>query len=234
MPSLLHDAVPPWAGPVTTPLQQPIASLSRSDAVGTTTIADGRLASRRRCAAGSADAALLERARIGDAAAFAAVYERHAAAALGLARRMVRVQSAAEDVVQESFLALWRTDSYRPEKGSLRTFLLRIVHNRAIDALRRERGWDAREPIDERLADQLSASERTDSEIEQREAAKLVRAVVAGLPEPQRCAVELAYFGGLTHAEIAQGLGEPLGTVKSRIRLGLEKLRVESDPADYL
>ena len=175
------------------------------------------------------DASLLKRARAGDADAFAIVYNRHAAAAYGLARRMVRSPSAAQDVVQEAFLSLWRTDSYCAEKGSLRTFLLGIVRNRAIDVLRRDLRRSARESSDDMVMSHLPAADCTDVEFERRETEHLLRSALSSLPDPQHRAIELAYFGGLTHTEIALRLNEPVGTIKGRIRLGLEKLRAEID-----
>lgn len=177
------------------------------------------------------DAALLREARAGDAAAFAAVYARHAAAAHALAQRMLSTRAAADDVVQESFLALWRTDAYRPEQGSLRAFLLQIVRNRAIDVLRADRRRQLDRVGDEALAARLPAADRVDDAVERRETRRLVRAAVAGLPAAQHDAVRLAYFAGLTHSEIASRLQEPIGTVKGRIRLGLRKLRTEIDAA---
>jgi RNA polymerase sigma-70 factor (ECF subfamily) len=172
----------------------------------------------------------LEQARAGDAAAFATVYDRHAAAAYGLARRMLRSPAAAQDVVQEAFLGLWRSESYCAEKGSLRGFLLRIVRNRAIDALRKERRRpEAR--TDGTGVLYLSSADRTDVEVEQRETELLLRAALNKLPDAQHRALELAFFGDLTHNEIALRLDEPIGTIKGRIRLGLEKLRAELDAA---
>jgi RNA polymerase sigma-70 factor (ECF subfamily) len=191
-------------------------------------------ASMRRRSAGAAqpsDASLLEQAQAGDPAAFATIYDRHAAAAYGLARAMLHSGAAAQDVVQEAFLSLWRTTSYRSEKGSLRGFLLAIVRNRAIDVLRRDRRRSADEHDDDTCMSRLAAADRTDLEVEQRETARLLRAALARLPEPQHRALALAYFGGLTHTEIALRLDEPVGTIKGRIRLGLEKLRAEIDAA---
>jgi RNA polymerase sigma-70 factor, ECF subfamily len=175
------------------------------------------------------DARLLQRARAGDAAAFAAVYDRHSAAAYGLARRMLHSPGAAQDVVQEAFLSLWRTDSYRAEKGSLRSFLLSIVRNRAIDALRKDRRRGAEAHGDETVMSRLMAADRTDEEVEQRDTEHFLRAALTKLPDAQHQALELAYFGGMTHLEIARRLNEPVGTIKGRIRLGLEKLRAEID-----
>jgi RNA polymerase sigma-70 factor, ECF subfamily len=190
-----------------------------------------RTAGRPLDGAQPSDAALLEQAQAGDPAAFATVYDRHAAAAYGLARRMLHSRAAAQDVVQEAFLALWRTNSYRAEKGSLRSFLLAIVRNRAIDALRKERRRSAEERSDDMGECRLPATDRTDVEVEQRETERLLRTALAKLPDPQQRALDLAYFGGLTHTEIALRLGEPIGTIKGRIRLGLEKLRAEIDEA---
>jgi RNA polymerase sigma-70 factor, ECF subfamily len=179
------------------------------------------------------DAALLAQARAGDAAAFAVVYDRHSAAAYSLAHRMTQARSCAQDVVQESFLSLWRSDSYCAEKGSLRNFVLGIVRNRAIDALRQERRRGAQERSDEAAVAGLPARNRTDDEVEQREVQRLLRGALAALPEPQQRALELAFFEGLTHAEIAQRLDAPLGTIKGRIKLGLNKLRAQIDGASY-
>lgn len=177
------------------------------------------------------DATLLAQARAGDAAAFATVYDRHAAAAYSLARRMLPSPGAAQDVVQDAFLSLWRTDSYCAEKGSLRNFLLGIVRNRAIDVLRKDRRRSTEEHSDDTAVCRLSAADRTDVEVEQRDTERLLRAALARLPDAQHRALDLAYFGGLTHTEIALRLNEPVGTIKGRIRLGLEKLRTEIDTA---
>ncbi|MEA2222130.1 MAG: hypothetical protein QOH83_506 [Solirubrobacteraceae bacterium] len=173
------------------------------------------------------DTTLLAQARAGDAAAFATVYDRHAAAAYGLARRMMRSPSAAQDVVQEAFISLWRTDSYCAEKGSLRSFVLGIVRNRAIDELRKERRRSDRERSDDTSVARLAATDRTDVEVEQRDSERFLRAALTTLPDAQQRALELAFFGGLTYNEIALRLDEPIGTIKGRIRLGLEKLRAE-------
>jgi RNA polymerase sigma-70 factor, ECF subfamily len=176
------------------------------------------------------DATLLAQARAGNAAAFATIYDRHAAAAYGLARRMLHNPTAAQDVVQEAFLSLWRSDTYRAEKGSLRGFVLGIVHNRAIDAIRKDRRRSADEACDDTIISRLSADDCTDVEVEQRDTQRLLRAALAKLPDAQHRALDLAFFGGLTHGEIALRLNEPIGTIKGRIRLGVQKLRVEIDP----
>ena len=180
-------------------------------------------------AAVPADATLMRRASAGDAGAFALLYDRHAPAALGLAHRMVWHQGAAEDVVQEAFLGLWRSSTYRPAKGSVRGFLLRIVHNAAVDHLRREQSRGAGRHVAEVLAHPIADDYEIDAEVERVETARGVRDALAALPESQQRSLELAYFGDLTHAEIAHALGVPVGTVKSRLRLGLQKLREQID-----
>jgi RNA polymerase sigma-70 factor (ECF subfamily) len=179
------------------------------------------------------DAVLWSQVRAGDTAAFAAVYDRHAAGAYGLACRIVRSRATAQDVVQEAFLSLWRSDRYCAEKGSLRTFLLSIVRNRAIDVLRKERRCGAEDRGDDRALVGLSAVDRTDAEVEQRELECHLRAALTKLPAAQQRALELAFFDGLTHHEIALELDEPIGTIKGRIRLGLEKLRAEIEPTSW-
>jgi len=161
-----------------------------------------------------------------DPAAFAVVYERHATAAFSLAYRMVATRAAAEDVVQEAFLSVWRGGGrYDPTRGSVRTWLLGIVHHRAIDALRRSVVHDRRRASDEGLDERFDTGERTDVEVARRAEAATVRSALLGLPADQARVIQLAYFGGFTHAEIATMLHEPLGTVKGRMRLGLAKLR---------
>jgi RNA polymerase sigma-70 factor (ECF subfamily) len=173
-----------------------------------------------------ADEDLMQLVRHGDAAAFEVVYERHATAAFSLAYRMMGRRGAAEDVVQEAFLALWRSGArYDHTRGSVRTWVLGIVHHRAIDALRRGIRHDSRRASDEGIEERFESGERTDLQAARREEAKEVRTALAQLPAEQSRAIELAYFGGFSHSEIADMLQTPIGTVKGRIRLGLDKLR---------
>ncbi len=173
-----------------------------------------------------ADEELMVLVKRADPAAFAVVYERHSTAAFSLAYRMVGKRSAAEDVVQEAFLALWRgSGRYDATRGSVRTWVLGIVHHRAIDALRRSVVHDRRRASDEGLEERFETGERTDVEVARRDEAATVRGALRGLPAEQARVIELAYFGGFTHTEIAEMLGQPLGTVKGRMRLGLTKLR---------
>lgn len=164
--------------------------------------------------------------RRGDPDAFQLIYDRHATAAFSLAYRMTGNRVAAEDVVQESFLGLWRsTARYDRARGSVRTWVLGIVHNRAIDSLRRSTVHDRRRASDEGLEERFAAKELTDVEVARRDEAREVRAALETLPPEQSRVIELAYFGGFTHSEIAAMLQAPIGTVKGRMRLGLEKMR---------
>ena len=158
--------------------------------------------------------------------AFEVILERHANAAFSLAYRMCGTRPVAEDVVQEAFLALWRNGArYDRTRGSVRTWTLGIVHNRAVDALRRSGVHERRRASDEGIEETLEASERTDSQAIGNAAAQEIRGALGELPLEQRRVIELAYFGGFTHTEIASMLDTPVGTVKGRMRLGLEKLR---------
>lgn len=174
----------------------------------------------------TADEELMRLIRGGDPRAFSVVYDRHSGSAFSLAYRMCGTRAAAEDVVQEAFLSLWRSGGrYDASRGSVRTWLLGIVHNRSIDALRRATVHDRRRASDEGLEERFQAPDRTDVEVARREEASEIRSAMEELPEEQGEVIRLAYYGGYTHTEIADILGAPLGTVKGRMRLGLEKLR---------
>jgi RNA polymerase sigma-70 factor, ECF subfamily len=162
-----------------------------------------------------------------DAAAFEVYYDRHGGAAYSLAHRIVGDPQAAEDVTQETFLSIWRSRArYDPMRGSVRAWTLGIVRNRAIDALRREGGRAPKLDLDDEAAlERKEAPERTEAEALRRETARQVRGALGALPTEQSQVIELAYFGGFTHSEIARMLEMPLGTVKGRMRLGLEKIR---------
>jgi RNA polymerase sigma-70 factor (ECF subfamily) len=183
-----------------------------------------------------ADEELMQLVYRSDAAAFEVIYDRHGDAAFSLAYRMCAQRALAEDVVQEAFLSLWRTRArYDRQRGSVRTWVLGIVHNRAIDALRRravrDRGIVHEEGIEERLV----APERTDAEFARREEAREIRDALEQLPEEQSRVIELAYFGGMTHMQIAAMLDMPVGTIKGRMRLGLAKMRMSlGDPAEVV
>jgi RNA polymerase sigma-70 factor (ECF subfamily) len=173
-----------------------------------------------------ADEELMQLVRRGTAEAFEVIYERHSTAAFSLAYRMCGSRAAAEDVVQEAFLSMWRSGSrYDRARGSVRTWVLGIVHNRAIDQLRRSSVHDKRRASDEGIEERFAARERTDVEAARRDEAQAVRVVMDDLPAEQCKVIELAYFGGFTHTEIADMLDTPVGTVKGRMRLGMEKMR---------
>jgi RNA polymerase sigma-70 factor (ECF subfamily) len=173
-----------------------------------------------------ADEDLMQLVRRGEAAAFEVIYERHSRAAFSLAYRMAGSRGVAEDVVQEAFLNIWRSGArYERGRGSVRTWVLGIVHHRAIDALRRSFVHERRRASDEGLEETLETGERTDVEAARHEEAATVRGVLQHLPAEQSQVIELAYFGGFTHTEIAELLETPVGTIKGRMRLGLEKLR---------
>ena len=173
-----------------------------------------------------ADEDVMQLVRRGDARAFEIVYERHSAAAFSLAYRMMGTRSSAEDVTQDAFLSLWRSGArYDRTRGSVRTWVLGIVHHRAIDALRRATVHDRRRAGDEGIEERFEATERTDVEAARREEAGVVRGALETLPSDQCQVIELAYFGGFTHTEIAEMLDAPVGTIKGRMRLGLQKMR---------
>ena len=162
-----------------------------------------------------------------DPDAFEVFYERHGAPAYALALRIVGDAQLAEDVTQEAFLSIWRSRAgYDRARGSVRSWSLGIVRNRAIDALRRAATPAPRLDLDDDAALEMqSANELTDAEAIRRETARQVRGALGGLPREQSEVIELAYFAGFSHSEIAEMLGMPLGTVKGRMRLGLEKVR---------
>ena len=163
----------------------------------------------------------------GDARAFEVVFDRHSGVAFSLAYRMCGSKARAEDVVQEAFLSLWRTEArYDRVRGSVRSWVLRTVHNRALDALRRETLTSSRELPDKGITEQLRAPRDTAVEAERRDDARRVRSALEELPINQRQVIELAYFGGFTHSQIASMLDLPPGTVKGRMRLGLTKLKL--------
>jgi RNA polymerase sigma-70 factor (ECF subfamily) len=162
-----------------------------------------------------------------DAAAFEVIFDRHGAATYSLAYRMCGERELAEDVVQETFTSMWRgVGSYQASRGSLRSWLLAATRNRMIDAFRTRTSKQAGDVPDDGLAEILPSDADTLGEVSAREEAGAVHAALGTLPPEQRRVIELAFFGGLSHSEIAARLGLPAGTVKGRMRLGLDKLRV--------
>lgn len=160
-----------------------------------------------------------------DSNAFSVLYDRHSRAAYSLAYRMMGERQAAEDLVQEVFLRIWRSaSSYRPDRGSVRTWVLSIVHHRGIDQIR---STASRRRMQDKVEASAPMSQPSEAFAEtwrnsQREQ---VREALKTLPAEQLKILELAYFSGYTHAEIAELLDLPLGTVKGRMRLGLKKIR---------
>jgi RNA polymerase sigma factor (sigma-70 family) len=168
------------------------------------------------------DEALIALVARSDDAALAELYDRYGRVAYGLAFRVLRDRSLAEDAVQEAFLAVWRTAArFMPERSKASTWLLTLVHRRAVDHVRRE---------ERRRAAPLEAAPQETGETTEEAAwfsleRERVHEALRNLPDQQREALELAYFGGYTQSEIAERLGEPLGTIKSRMFNGLTRLR---------
>lgn len=162
-----------------------------------------------------------------NADAFAILYDRHGGAAYSLAHRIVGDSELAQDVTQEAFISVWRSGArFDATRGSVRSWTLGIVRNRAIDALRRAAAPGRKLAFDDdAVLESEEAEERTDAEAIRRATAQRVRGALGELPAEQSEVIGLAYFGGFTHSEIAEMLGMPLGTVKGRMRLGLEKIR---------
>ena len=162
-----------------------------------------------------------------DPLAFEVFYDRHAGAAYSLAYRIVGSRTAAEDVTQEALLSIWRSGArYDRARGSVRAWTLGIVRNRAIDLLRKESGRSPKLAAGgDEILERHAAEELTDTEAVRRETAEEVRGAIQELPEDQSRVIGLAYFGGFSHSEIAEMLNEPLGTIKGRMRLAMDKIR---------
>lgn len=159
-----------------------------------------------------------------DDVALAEIYRRHGRAVYGLARRVLADETEAEDVTQEVFLHLWRNPArFDPARGTLRTYLLTHVHGRAVDVVRSRTARARREERDARAT--ANAAYDVEREVWDMALAEQVAGAMDSLPAEERKAIELAYFGGHTYREVAQLLSAPEGTVKSRIRNGLRRLR---------
>jgi RNA polymerase sigma-70 factor (ECF subfamily) len=176
-----------------------------------------------------ADEELMPRIGEKDPDAFEVFYDRHGGVAYSLAYRIVGERGAAEDVVQEAFISIWRSGArYDRARGSVRSWMLGIVRNRAIDFLRSKAGRAPKLDFDDdAVLEHRPAAELTDAEALRRETTHELRGALGELPGEQSKVIELAYFGGFSHSEIATMLEVPLGTVKGRMRLGLEKIRGE-------
>jgi RNA polymerase sigma factor (sigma-70 family) len=168
------------------------------------------------------DEALVALVARADEQALAELYDRYGRVAYGLALRVLRDETLAEDAVQESFLAVWRSAArFVPERAKASTWILTLVHRRSVDVVRRE---------ERRRADALELAPEpmtagADDDAWLRFERERVQAALRQLPDPQREAIELAYYGGFTQSELAEKLGQPIGTIKSRMFTGLARLR---------
>ena len=168
------------------------------------------------------DEALLALCSRADENALGELYDRYGRVAYGLALRIVRDRALAEDAVQEAFLAVWRSaGAFLAEQGKPSTWILTLVHRRAVDLVRREERRRA-DPLDDT---EQPTGEATDEEAWLRAQRQVVQEALRKLPPDQREAIELAYYGGFTQSELAEKLGLPLGTIKSRMFTGLKRLR---------
>lgn len=174
------------------------------------------------------DTELMRKVALGDRVAFGQLFDRYNQLALNLAARVLNERQEAEDVVQEVFLQLWRdASSYRQERGNVSTWIVAIARSRAIDKLRSRKARRIVDPsgdredmedIAETLPDPAVRQDDLDNQL-------LVRKAFGSLPVDQRVAIEMAYYEGMSQSEIAEALREPLGTIKTRIRSGLLKLK---------
>ena len=189
------------------------------------TAADQPLPLRSVSAVDAADRAALLRIADGELAALEDLYDRYKTMAYSIAYRITNDATLAEDVVQDAFLGAWRNAArYVEGRGSVKTWLLSIVHHRAIDAIRRRRPTTELPDVETAVPSALTLPDVW-AEVSAGLDAAMVRSALESLSDVQREALELAYFGGLTQAEIAERTGTALGTVKSRMRLGLLAMR---------
>jgi RNA polymerase sigma factor (sigma-70 family) len=176
------------------------------------------------------DAALLEAVARSDEAALAELYDRFGRMAYGLALRVLRDSALAEDAVQDAFLNVWRSaERFPADRAKASTWVLTLVHRRAVDLVRREE----RRRTEPEEAAPVPAGPGADEDAERRSKREVVQDALRQLPPEQREAIELAYYGGYTQSELAERLGEPLGTIKSRMFTGLQRLRDLLDEAGF-
>jgi RNA polymerase sigma-70 factor (ECF subfamily) len=175
---------------------------------------------------GLRDGQLVELVAQKDAGALEALYERYGRAAYSLARRILTEETLAQDVVQEVFLSLWReAGRFDAGRGTVATYLLSMTHHRAVDVVRREENLRRWRTSDEGLELESDPKARVEDEAEASERRAEVRAALKDLPDAQREALLLAYFGGYTQREVAALIGVPLGTVKTRMAAGMRKMK---------
>lgn len=179
-----------------------------------------------------ADEELMQLVKESRPEAFELLYDRHGTAAFSLAYRVLGRRGAAEDATQEAFISIWRSrERYDISRGSVRTWILSIVHRRAIDAVRRSSVRPISAGSAELVEERPPPGETPDAETARRVDSLTVRDAIETLPESQSRVIQLAYFGGFTHVEIAEMLDAPVGTVKGRMRLGLQKMREQLEGA---
>lgn len=177
---------------------------------------------------GASDDQLMTRIQAGDQEAFGEIYDRYSTRAYGIARLICGDSGRAEDAVQEAFVSIWRrSSSYEPQRGSLAAWLLSIARHRAIDVARAHATQAKRRGAEEQLASVPAPGNVADRAVEHTQIAHL-QLLLARLPEAQREVIVLAFYGQLTHSEIAGHLDLAPGTVKGRIRLGLQKLQSDA------
>ena len=174
------------------------------------------------------DRDLMSRLRGGDEDAFRGLFHRYGPSAKALAQRVVRQSHLAEEIVQEAFMAVWKDpDAYDDERGSVKSWLMGMVHHRAVDLVRREEAHRRRAEaaIPQAMEEQADHADDVVQQLGLPEERRIVRAALADLPSEQRDVLELMYFGGLSQSQIAERTGMPLGTVKSRTLLGMRRMR---------
>jgi len=179
------------------------------------------------------DEQLMARLAMRDIKAFEALYDRYGTLVYSTALRVVGDAQLAEDIAQEVFLRIWRRpDHYLPERGRFVTWLLSVARNGAVDQIRTRGRRRRHEAFGEESARDLPADERRDPALlaQLADERQKVRQALASLPPEQRRVINMAYYGGYTQQEIAAMLNQPLGTVKTRIRLGMQKLRAALEP----
>ena len=176
------------------------------------------------------DQELLVRIAAGEKDALEAIYERYSSAVYSLARYMLRSEAVAEEATQDVFLNIWlKANSYNSSRGQPKTWIMSVAHNKIVDVIRyRRRAEAVSDPKEYETLDLLPSEQvGTDEAVVRNLEAERVRLALERLPAAQQEVVTLAYFGGLSQSEIAARLGQPLGTVKTRARLALQKLREE-------
>lgn len=172
------------------------------------------------------DSALVERMKAGDESALSTLYDRYSAMLFGLLMRILKEREAAEEVLQDLFLQLWRNaGQFDASRGSLPAWLMVMGRNRAISRLRGRRDREVMEEKEGDYANTFASAQNVEDDASRAELARSLTAALATLPAEQRQALELAYFEGMTQSEIAARTGTPLGTVKTRVRTAMQSLR---------